>query len=177
MDLERIQAFVSGKHENIEGWFFPLDQITFFELVSLQNRLGISGDFCEIGVFQGKSLVFLSLLKSGNEKLFGFDLFDGDTKKITQENLAQEGSTENVSLQKGLTSEIHKRHWSFSERIARFRTDAGEYHEVLDSQNCLRRFCLIGHYCNGRLSGPSPGIEAAVLDFAERDRPRRSFLF
>ena len=101
MDLERIQAFVSGKHENIEGWFFPLDQITFFELVSLQNRLGISGDFCEIGVFQGKSLVFLSLLKSGNEKLFGFDLFDGDTKKITQENLAQEGPRKTSLYRKG----------------------------------------------------------------------------
>ena len=101
MDLERIQAFVSGKHENIEGWFFPLDQITFFELVSLQNRLGISGDFCEIGVFQGKSLVFLSLLKSGNEKLFGFDLFDGDTKKLLRKTWRKRGPRKTSLYRKG----------------------------------------------------------------------------
>ena len=96
MDLERIQLLSQASMKILRDGFSPLDRITFFELVSLQNRLfGISGDFChEIGVFQGKSLVFLSLLKSDNEKLFGFDLFDGDTKKITQENLAQEGSTE-----------------------------------------------------------------------------------
>ena len=178
MDLERIQAFVSGKHENIEGWFFPLDQITFFELVSLQNRLGISGDFCEIGVFQGKSLVFLSLLKSGNEKLFGFDLFDGDTKKITQENLAQEGSTENVSLQKGLTSEIPQAALEalVSAPLRFLHIDAGhEYHEVLEQLELFTPL-LSDHgiiAMDDYQDREFPGIEAAVLDFAERDRPRR----
>ena len=33
---------------------FPLDQLTFFELLALQNQLRVVGDLAEIGIWQGK---------------------------------------------------------------------------------------------------------------------------
>lgn len=178
MDLERIQSFISGKHEDIQGWFFPLDQVIFYELISLQNRLGITGDLCEIGVYQGKSLVFLSLLKSEGDRLFGFDLFDGDTRAQTEKNLAELGVSESVILTEGLTSDIPRTSLdSLVTKSLRFlHIDAGhEYHEVLEQLELFTPFagdqCVIA--MDDYQDREFPGIEAAVLDFAERDRPRR----
>ena len=182
MDLERVQAFISGKHEKLEGWFFPLDQIVFYELVALQNRLGVIGDLCEIGVYQGKSLVFLSLLKSDGDRLFGFDLFEGDTQAITETNLMNEGVAENVILTKGLTSDIPQASLdALVNRPLKFlHIDAGhEYHEVLEQLSLFTP--LLGDQgiiaMDDYQDREFPGIEAAVLDFAEYDRPRRFLPF
>ena len=178
MNLARVQAFISGRHENIQGWFFPLDQIIFFELIALQNRLGIVGDFCEVGVYQGKSLVFLSLLKSPSDRLFGFDLFDEDTQSLTEKNLNAEGISDNVVLTKGLTSEIPQVSLDtmMSTPVRFLHVDAGhEYHEVLQQLELFaplvadQGVIAMDDYQDREF----PGIEAAVLDFAERDRPRR----
>ena len=178
MNLDRIQAFISGRHEQIEGWFFPLDQIIFYELINLQNQMRIEGDLCEIGVYQGKSLVFLSLLKSANDRLFGFDLFEGDSQSITQANLDAEGCSENVILRKGLTSDLPQVAIdSLIDKPLRFlHIDAGhEYHEVLEQLELFTP--LVGDQgiiaMDDYQDREFPGIEAAVLDFAERDRPRR----
>ena len=101
MNIEKIQYFISEAHQSIDGWFFPLDQLIFFELASLQNRLNISGDMCEIGVWQGKSLTLLSLLKGGEERLFGFDLFVDDHEALTEANLAQFGALARTFLAAG----------------------------------------------------------------------------
>ena len=178
MDLARVQAFISGRHEHIQGWFFPLDQIIFYELITMQNQLGISGDLCEIGVYQGKSLTFLSLLKSERDRLFGFDLFDGDTRSLTEKNLLEEGAPENVILTEGLTSELPAASLEglVSKPLRFLHIDAGhEYHEVMEQLElfgplvCDRAVIAMDDYQDREF----PGIEAAVLDFAERDRPRR----
>ena len=57
MELNAIQEFLDARHNELEGWFFSPDQLAFCELCALQERLQISGDLCEIGVFKGKSLV------------------------------------------------------------------------------------------------------------------------
>ena len=135
MDTERIKAFIEKYQNSINGWFFVADQIAFHELITLQNRLNIGGDLCEVGVYQGKSLVFLSLLKSPENRLIGFDLFDGDDLEITKSNLKKFGSHEGVFLNKGLTSDLQEEELDQILKIpTRFlHIDAGhEYHEVLE---------------------------------------------
>lgn len=178
MDIEKIQHFISEAHQSIDGWFFPLDQLIFFELASLQRRLNISGDLCEIGVWQGKSLTLLSLLKSKEERLYGFDLFADDCQALTEANLAQFGCQDNVVLKKGLTSDIGIANLDamFEAPLRFLHIDAGhEYHEVLEQLELFvplvsdQAVISMDDYQDREF----PGIEAAVLDFAERDRPRR----
>ena len=178
MNIEKIQHFISEAHQSIDGWFFPLDQLIFFELASLQNRLNITGDMCEIGVWKGKSLTLLSLLKAKEERLFGFDLFVDDHQALTEANLAQFGCSDNVILKKGLTSDIGAANLDamFETALRFLHIDAGhEYHEVLEQLELFvplasdQAVISMDDYQDREF----PGIEAAVLDFAERDRPRR----
>lgn len=178
MDIEKIQNFISESHQLIDGWFFPLDQLIFFELASLQNRLNISGDMCEVGVWQGKSLTLLSLLKAKEERLYGFDLFAHDHQALTEVNLTKYGCSANVILKKGLTSEIGADNLDamFEAPLRFLHIDAGhEYHEVLEQLALFvpllsdQAIISMDDYQDREF----PGIEAAVLDFAERDRPRR----
>ena len=178
MELGAIQEFINGRHNELDGWFFSTDQVAFFELCSLQHRLQINGDLCEVGVFKGKSLVLLSLLKRDTEKLLGFDLFMEDRLEMTQEALLAFNAEKNVLLYKGLTSDISLN--ILDERInnpLRFlHIDAGhEYHEVLEQLAIFTPYLddnaiiAMDDYQDREF----PGIEAAVLDFAEQDRPRR----
>ena len=178
MDIQKIQNFIREDHTNLEGWFFPLDQLAFYELTALQERLNINGDICEVGVYKGKSLVFLSLLKRRDEKLLGFDTFEDDYLKITNHSLKLYGSPENVSLQKGLTSDISEEQLNkLFERVVRFlHIDAGhEYHEVLEQLQIFTPYvsdqCIIA--MDDYQDREFPGVGAAVLDFSEIDRPRR----
>ena len=66
----------------------------------------VGGDLVEVGVYHGKSLVLLSLLKNEEEKLMGFDLFDADHEERTRDNLNNFGRSEQVSLVRGYTTEI-----------------------------------------------------------------------
>jgi hypothetical protein len=178
MDIERIRSFIAEDHKNIDGWFFPLDQLIFFELLALQNQLRVAGDLAEIGIWQGKSLVLLSLLKSADQRLIGFDLFDRDHQVITEENLDRYGCKDGVILKKGLTTDLAVEDLDglLSTPLRFLHIDAGhEYHEVLEQ---LELFCpyvaergiiAMDDYQDREF----PGIEAAVLDFAERDRPAR----
>lgn len=178
MDIERVKKFLTETHEQIEGWFFPLDQLVFYELMAVQDNLNIDGDIAEIGVYHGKSLVLLSLLKSAAQRLLGFDLFDEDHQPITEKNLLNFGLDTNVILRKGLTSDISADDLeALMPRALRFlHIDAGhEYHEVLEQLELFSPFVgdqgiiAMDDYQDREF----PGIEAAVLDFANRDRPRR----
>lgn len=178
MELGAIQEFIDGRHNELEGWFFSPDQLAFFELCALQERSQIIGDLCEVGVFKGKSLVLLSLLKRDTERLLGFDIFDEDHLEATQQSLSAFNAEKNVELYKGLTSDISLD--MLDERIKnplRFlHIDAGhEYHEVLEQLAIftpyLADYAIIA--MDDYQDREFPGIEAAVLDFAEQDRPRR----
>jgi hypothetical protein len=178
MELAAIQEFIDGRHNELEGWFFGPDQLAFFELCALQERLQITGDLCEVGVFKGKSLVLLSLLKRDTEKVLGFDLFLEDHLEVTQQSLTAFNAGKNVALHKGLTSDISLE--ILDEKIKtpiRFlHIDAGhEYHEVLEQLAIFSPY-LSDHAIiamDDYQDREFPGIEAAVLDFAEQDRPRR----
>ena len=178
MNEQKVREFISVSHEQIDGWFFGLDQITFFELFVMQKSMRISGDMCEIGVFRGKSLALLSLLKTHGETLFGFDLFDGEDQEITRKNLSDFGCSDDLRLVKGLTSDLSESELDalISKQLRFLHIDAGhEYHEVLE------QLILFSPYLSNQAiiamddyqDREFPGIETAVLDFSDQDRPRR----
>lgn len=178
MNFKAVQNFVSKDHQEIAGWFFGLDQVIFFELFSLQNQLGVHGDVCEVGVYQGKSLVMLSLLKSETDSLVGFDLFEGEDLSKTKENLERYGDPLGVNFVQGLTSELSEEDLraSLPGPLRFLHIDAGhEYHEVMEQ---LEIFLPYVSYqgiiaMDDYQDREFPGVEAAVLDMAEIDRPRR----
>lgn len=178
MDIDRVKKFINGDHQNIEGWFFPLDQVAFFELFLAQKQLGITGDVAEVGVFHGKSLALLSLLKDPQENLLGFDLFNEDHQERTESNIEEYGQTSGVELIKGLTTDIARVDLDamLQSQIRFLHIDAGhEYHEVLEQLLLFTPYVgdqgiiAMDDYQDREF----PGIEAAVLDFTEIDRPRR----
>lgn len=178
MHQEQLQGFLHSNHESIEGWFFPLDQYVFLELFVMHSSMNMQGDVCEIGVYKGKSLTLLSILKGEHERLFGFDLFAGEDEEITQANLNKYGVNSNVSLVKGLTNDLTPRSLDqlVSQPVRFLHIDAGhEYHEVLEQLETFTPYLsdtgiiAMDDYQDREF----PGIEAATLDFASKDRPRR----
>ena len=178
MHQEKLQSFLQSNHESVEGWFFPLDQYTFLELFLMHSSMNVQGDVCEIGVYQGKSLILLSILKGEHERLLGFDLFAGEDEEITRANLNKYGLSSDITLVKGLTSDLTST--SLDELVSRpvrfLHVDAGhEYHEVLEQLEMFSPYLTdtgiiaMDDYQDREF----PGIEAATLDFALKDKPRR----
>jgi hypothetical protein len=57
------------------GWFYPGAMLLMANLDAWQKSRGVEGNFCEIGVAQGKSLIQLCLMMRDGERTFGFDSF------------------------------------------------------------------------------------------------------
>ena len=120
----------------------------------------------------------MSILRSAEERLIGFDLFADDDEEETKKNLELYGETANSELIKGLTSDLSESRLDavFRKPLRFLHIDAGhEYHEVLEQ---LERFSpYVGDAgiiaMDDYQDREFPGIEAATLDFASIDRPRR----
>jgi hypothetical protein len=63
---------------DVSGWFPPLDQVLFRSLLTRQEALGERGDLLELGVFMGKSAIFLGHHLQDGEKFTVCDLFESD---------------------------------------------------------------------------------------------------
>lgn len=175
---EKIKGFLEGGHSQIEGWFFPLDHFAFFECFQAQNKIGVTGASVEVGVWKGKSLTFMSLLRKAQEKLIGFDLFAPGHLEETKKNLATQGHDNLVFYSQGLTSELSVESLSalIDQPIRFLHIDAGhEYHEVLEQLEIFTPYLLDDAIIamDDFQDREFPGVAAAVLDFSERDRPRR----
>ena len=178
MDIKKIEEFISESQSKIEGWFFPNDMILFANLLALQLDTGISGDLCEVGVYRGKSLALMSLVKSNKQRVLGFDLFEGNDQNICVDNLKKFGDFDNVELFKGLTSDLSnltlEKHMPSPVRF--LHIDAGhEYHEVLEQLEIFSPFVsrtgiIVMDDFQDR---DFPGVSGATFDFCEKFYPRR----
>lgn len=175
---DSVRSFVAEHHENLDGWFYPLDMVTFVELYNLQKALKLSGNIAEVGVWKGKSLTLLSLLRTREESLLCFDSFDDDNRRITEKNVQAYGNSENIKFWKGYTSDlsVNELDRQFETPLRFLHIDAGhEYHEVLEQLHLLSPYVsdsgiiAMDDYQDAEF----PGVGAAVLDFAEKVRPRR----
>ena len=175
---QRVNKFIKEDAKQMEGWFFPSDMVSFYLLDMIQRAMGISGSICEVGVYHGKSLVRFSLMRREGERLTGYDLFDGELLSKTQQNLQTFGNPEATELIKGNTSEFTEQMLAekLSDGLRLLHIDAGhEYHEVFQQMLLFAPFVTPGGVIimDDYQDREFPGIEAAVLDFADIDRPRR----
>ncbi len=176
-----LQTYLNGGHESVEGWFYPLDMLLFLQLHQIQIARGWQGDICELGVYQGKSLIQLHLCSRTDERVYGFDLFTGQMLEQTQRNLAAHATTEGtgkLQLIKANTSDFNVD--SLAAHVERplrlLHIDAGhEYHEIL---HCLYTFSpyvantgviMMDDY----FDRDWPGVEQAVMKFCMSHSPRR----
>ena len=178
MKQEILKSFLNNEID-IEGWFFPGDMISLAVLNLIQTQRNITGEIFEVGVFKGKSFSFLSHLIQENEKLFGYDLFLQNTEEMTKLAVEKYGAKVDYELVKGDTSDLEIsdiKNKINNKKIRLLHIDAGhEYFEVLNALNLFSPFVIDnGIIVMDDYQDPEfPGIEAAVLDFCEIDRPRR----
>lgn len=178
IELKKINKFINEDEKCIEGYFFPKDMIACCLLGQIQQSKGVSGDLCEVGVYYGKSLVLLSLLKDEQERLIGYDLFDDNLLEKTKSNLEKYGTIQGVELIKGNSSNYTQEmlDTKLGRGLRLLHIDAGhEYHEVFQQLLQFAAYVKPGGIIimDDYQDREFPGIEAAVLDFAEYDRPRR----
>lgn len=176
---ELLQRFLNDE-PGIEGWFYPADILSLAAIDSIQAAMGMRGSICEVGVFKGKSLAFLSHLirAEQGERLLGFDLFPGTMREEAEANCRLHGAACELELIASDTALLNSDTLNplLGSGVRLLHIDAGhEYHEV------FHQAVLFAPYVqrNGVIvfddyqDREFPGIEAAVLDFCEIDRPRR----
>ncbi|MEU1403383.1 class I SAM-dependent methyltransferase [Streptomyces sp. NPDC005728] len=64
--------------DDVPGWFPVLDQLLFEWLLNRQEAAGTHGDLLEVGVYMGKSAIFIGRHRQPGEKYTVCDLFEGD---------------------------------------------------------------------------------------------------
>ncbi|MGW4562011.1 class I SAM-dependent methyltransferase [Streptomyces sp. NPDC004561] len=64
--------------DDVPGWFPVLDQVLFDWFLNRQETAGMGGDLLEVGVYMGKSAIFVGRHQQPGEKYTVCDLFEGD---------------------------------------------------------------------------------------------------
>jgi hypothetical protein len=175
---EAVARYVNQDSAQVEGWFFPPDMLSCCLIDQIQRAQGPKGNLCEVGVWHGKSLVLFSHFLAADERLFGFDLFPDDLLAKARGNMERFGVLAQTQLIAQDTSKLTLEQLKpvLGEGVRLLHIDAGhEYHEVLHQLHLFAPFvkragCIVMDDYQDR---EFPGIGAAVLDFAEIDRPRR----
>lgn len=96
--------FVRYGSLRVGGWVSQADFALFARLLEWQDRRGVEGHFCEIGVFEGKRFLFFLLSLRPGEKAIAVDVFDDteprrDFEPVFRENvLRHAGSLDNVRV-------------------------------------------------------------------------------
>lgn len=73
-----IEEYIIHEHEKVNGWFSPDAMRIIKALSDIQTNNNIHGDILEIGVYQGKSAIFLSMLLTEYDCLWAVDTFEPD---------------------------------------------------------------------------------------------------
>lgn len=97
MNIEEKLA-VHDATRHLEGWFFRADAVAFTLILYLQHRMNVRGNLGELGVFHGKSTLFLSLFAGDGERVIGVDSFPEDTLAKATEALKTHGNPEATEL-------------------------------------------------------------------------------
>ena len=182
MNIDILNGFLKNEND-LEGWFFPPDMLSLAVLNDIHSQSKIKGNIVEIGVYKGKSFSFLSHLIKENETLFGYDTFPEDYYESTKLALEKYGASVKFELIKADTSELNDDDIKakIDGKVIRIlHIDAGhEYHEVLHSLLSFSPYVMdAGIIVMDDYQDPEfPGIEAAVLDFCQIDKPRRFIPF
>jgi len=97
LQLERLDTYLS-RIDEVEGWvdnriFKPLK-----DLSELQNKLSVSGNILEIGVYRGRFFLAIDCLRRENEKSLAIDIFDDQFLNIDSSGVTGNESAEGLFL-------------------------------------------------------------------------------
>jgi hypothetical protein len=167
------ESFINEISYQIDGWFYPLDMMLFGVIEAFHRSISATGDLAEIGVWKGKSLTLLSLLKSPTEHLYAMDLFCDDLLEQSQACLTKfvpDSQRQNISFVKGNTADYSTAQLRqlFRHKLRLLHIDAGhEYHEVLHTLSLTAPF-VEDHgiiVMDDYLDREFPGVHSATLDY------------
>lgn len=93
--MTATQGAIRPPHQldDVPGWFPVLDQMLFDWCLDRQEAAGMRGDLLEVGVYMGKSAIFLGRHAQEGERYTVCDLFEGDAP----DNANQAESTKSYS--------------------------------------------------------------------------------
>ncbi len=172
LSIGQIEDYIRHDGAGIPGWFFRDDMLYFYYVGLAQIDLGVAGSVCELGVFEGKSLVLLGMIKRESEDLIGIDKFDQREKNTVIENLGKYDLVAEL-FQANTTKCTLEWARDFFLRPVRFlHIDAGhDFFEVyrdllLFSRVVADAGVIVLDDYNDR---EFPGIEAAVYEFCRHD--------
>ncbi|MFD5112792.1 class I SAM-dependent methyltransferase [Streptomyces sp. NPDC058220] len=98
---------------DVRGWFPPLDQVLFERLLTRQEDRGEQGDLLELGVFMGKSAIFLGHHLRDGDRFTVCDLFESEAPDLAN-------SAETAKSYPTLTRDAFERNYlSFHDELPR----------------------------------------------------------
>ena len=110
-----IEEYIIHGHEKVNGWFSPDAMRIIKSLSDIQTNNNIQSDILEIGIYQGKSAIFLSMLLTENERLHVVDIFKKDDlyyglndREIFEKNINQYCDTNRIDIFPLSSSEFFK---------------------------------------------------------------------
>lgn len=62
--------------QEIPGWFYHVDQLTFKWILEYQSSVGLHGDLLEMGCYMGKSAAWIGNFIEDGQKFTVCDLFE-----------------------------------------------------------------------------------------------------
>lgn len=167
------ERFINEIAPQVEGWFYPLDMMLFGVIEAFHRSISATGNIAEIGVWKGKSLTLLSLLKRPTEHLYAMDLFCDDLLELSQASINKfvpDLHKQNISFVKGNTADYSTEQLRqlFKQKLRLLHIDAGhEYHEVLHTLSLTAPF--VEDYgiivMDDYLDREFPGVHSATLDY------------
>ncbi len=179
LSAAQIEDYIKHDGNGIPGWFYQDDMLYFYYVSIVQMDLGVAGNICELGVFQGKSLILLGMIKHDTENLIGIDMFDQAAQNTVTENLQKYNLT--AELLQADTAQC-TREWAedfFAGPVRFLHIDAG--HGFFDVYRDLLLFShvvadagviVLDDYNDREF----PGVEAAVYEFCHHDGRYMPFL-
>jgi hypothetical protein len=116
MEQSQLERYRRRGYKSVEGWLEPGAVEMTVALAAAQLTMGIAGHVGEIGVYQGRFFILLSLLRRPGERALALDLFDlgamyanatikGDREKMIA-NLARHANTSGVIIQQADSTKL-----------------------------------------------------------------------
>ncbi len=152
--------------KEVEGWFYPKDLILLYGiLVELQTP--DMGDVCEIGVAFGKSAIALSQFRL-NSKLYLYDIFSEDARKIAEANIQKFGNVDNIVWNLQDTTQLNYDDLKFDRSLRLLHIDGCHEHSAVLSDLQLfspvmadNGVIVVDDYNDQEY----PGVKSAVIEF------------
>lgn len=182
--IDRLNAYIKRDHESVKGWLSPPDMVMMACAGLAQQQLSVPGDVCEIGVFNGKSLILLSHLMRDGDRGFGIDYFEGNTREETSHNLIRYAShPDSISLHKSNTLDLAPGSLEAllpgQGSLRYLHVDGGhEYFEVLHDLMLFAPFLRLDGILvlDDYHDREYPGVNLAIEHFCGLDRSGQGFV-